>query len=104
MIIRAPPIMAFETSSYLNSSIVCRVNYMTTEKFTLQWLKGDQVLDSGFTTSKPVLQSSGGYSVTSELIILKSEWITDKSFTCKVKSGEYNVSQTVNLHSYCKRK
>lgn len=103
MIIRAPPLLAFETS-YLNSTIVCKVDHLPSEKATVQWLKDGQVLDSGFVTSKPVLQGRGGYSISSELIVLKSEWITDKAFTCNAISGKFNLSQTVNLHSFCKSK
>ncbi|KAJ6653089.1 hypothetical protein lerEdw1_010175 [Lerista edwardsae] len=101
MIIRAPPLKAFE-SSYLNSTIVCRVDYLPTEKTTIQWLKDGQELNSGFVTTKPVLQGSGGYSITSELIVLKSEWVTDKAFTCNAESTKVNLTQTVNLQSFCK--
>ncbi|XP_053116923.1 uncharacterized protein LOC128329543 [Hemicordylus capensis] len=100
MFIFKPTIESF-SSPYLNSTLLCRVDGLPTGKATLQWLKDEEILHSGFITSGPAAQSSGSYSIISELTVIKSDWISDKVFSCQVESGKYSETQTVRQSTGC---
>uniref|UniRef100_A0A670K3Q9 Ig-like domain-containing protein n=1 Tax=Podarcis muralis TaxID=64176 RepID=A0A670K3Q9_PODMU len=99
MSVRAPPIQAF-FGSYLNATITCSVVNLPSSKYTLQWLKKGQVLDSGFTTTQPIREGRG-YSIKSELIVTKRDWLSDITFSCAVNGKDFNDTLKINKNSFC---
>uniref|UniRef100_A0A8D2L3D0 Ig-like domain-containing protein n=1 Tax=Varanus komodoensis TaxID=61221 RepID=A0A8D2L3D0_VARKO len=101
MIVRAPPLKAF-SSQYLNSTISCTAVHPCKQKTTLQWLREEVVVDSDFTTTKPIPDGNNNECRTiSELVVLKSEWMADKRFSCHVQSESFNNTLEINKQSFC---
>ncbi|KAK9398201.1 hypothetical protein NXF25_021562 [Crotalus adamanteus] len=102
MLIRAPVLNAF-SSSYLNSTVTCEVSNLCSGNVAISWLKEQKEITSGITTSKPVPNGRGGYTIWSKLVVTKEDWISEKKFACAVKSKEFTHSETFSLPSFCKR-
>ncbi|XP_032879349.1 uncharacterized protein LOC116974745 [Amblyraja radiata] len=76
---------------------VCLVNDFTPAKFTVNWLKNGESLDSGIVTS-PAFQvnSDGNFSATSQLTFPATEWFKGSVYTCQVNHGKDLKSQNIS--------
>ncbi|ETE71055.1 hypothetical protein L345_03129 [Ophiophagus hannah] len=101
MLIRAPILKTF-SSSYLNSTVTCEVSDVCSGNVVIRWRKEQQEITTGITTSKPIPNGHGGYTIWSKVVITKEDWISEKKFTCEAKGNGVNLSETFDLLSFCK--
>ncbi|XP_070584818.1 uncharacterized protein [Erythrolamprus reginae] len=101
ILVRAPILKAF-SSSYLNSTVTCEVSDLCSGRVDIGWLKEGKAINTGVTTSKPVQNGRGGYTVWSKLVITREDWVAEKKFTCQVTGKEINHNETFSLPSFCK--
>uniref|UniRef100_A0A8C5REP0 Ig-like domain-containing protein n=1 Tax=Laticauda laticaudata TaxID=8630 RepID=A0A8C5REP0_LATLA len=103
ILIRAPILDAF-SSMYLNSTVTCEVSDLCSGNVAIRWLKEQREITTGITTSKPVPNGRGGYTIRSKVVITKEDWISEKKFTCEAKTkGSTILSETFSLLSFCKK-
>uniref|UniRef100_A0A8C6VK93 Immunoglobulin heavy constant mu n=2 Tax=Naja naja TaxID=35670 RepID=A0A8C6VK93_NAJNA len=99
MLIRAPIFKAF-SSAYLNSTVTCEVSDVCPGNVAIRWLKEQREITTGITTSKPIPNGRGGYTIWSKLVVTKEDWVSEKKFTCEAKA--IDLSETFDLTSFCK--
>ncbi|XP_042329840.1 uncharacterized protein LOC121933921 [Sceloporus undulatus] len=101
MAIRAPPVKAF-SSSYLNATITCDAVGLSNEQTTLRWLRNGKPWDSGVTTTKPVSNSQDScYSMRSELVVTRRDWLADVEFSCHVQNTNYDNILNISKRACC---
>uniref|UniRef100_A0A2D4HRA0 Ig-like domain-containing protein n=1 Tax=Micrurus lemniscatus lemniscatus TaxID=129467 RepID=A0A2D4HRA0_MICLE len=101
MLIRAPILNAF-SSMYLNSTVTCEVSDLCSGNVVIHWLKEKREITTGITTSKPIPNGRGGYTIWSKVVITKEDWVSEKEFTCEAKGKGIALSETFSLPSFCK--
>uniref|UniRef100_A0A670YRI8 Ig-like domain-containing protein n=1 Tax=Pseudonaja textilis TaxID=8673 RepID=A0A670YRI8_PSETE len=90
MLIRAPILNAF-SSIYLNSTVTCEVSDLCSGDVAIRWLKENKEITTGITTSKPVPNGHGGYTISSKVVITKEDWVSEKKFTCEAKRKDTTI-------------
>ncbi|KAH0626199.1 hypothetical protein JD844_001034 [Phrynosoma platyrhinos] len=101
MAVRAPPIKAF-SSSYLNATITCDAVELSKQQTTLRWLRNGEPWDSGVTTTKPVLNSqSNCYSMRSNLVVTRRDWLADVKFSCYVQNADSDNILNISKNDDC---
>uniref|UniRef100_A0ACB8EWQ3 Uncharacterized protein n=1 Tax=Sphaerodactylus townsendi TaxID=933632 RepID=A0ACB8EWQ3_9SAUR len=100
VIVRVPPLEDFK-GPYLNATLFCKASGLHTERTTITWMKSENVLTSGFTTTAAVREGRGSFSITSELIVTKKDWYANKVFSCQVQNEKFNEMRNVSMLTVC---
>lgn len=98
--IRVPPLEDFRSAN-LTATLLCKAKNLHTERTTIKWLKQGVLLTSGFTTSAPIRQPQGGYTLGSELVVSKKDWFSDMVFSCLVENEKFNEIRNVSKPGVC---